>query len=246
MDGPRCPRCGAWAVASLSNTPAQGESLKAAVPVPITSVQKCAQADCVHFPIAKIWARGVPKGAVILLGGAPGTGKSTLALQIAAEIAKKGAVLYATAEERLEQVRERAERLRALVPRLFVVAEYQLARILRAAEALRPTVLVIDSIQMVTLRASEAPGSPTTIREVAAEIVRWAQRTGTVVIAVSQAPKRGGFAGPRLLEHIVDCALYLERVGDDGDRILRVAKNRYGPTSDIPMRMSDGGLTLPA
>jgi len=242
MDGPRCPRCGAWAAAGSSDNPAKAAA--EAVAVPITSVQK-ADSDRVHFPITQIWARGVPKGAVILLGGAPGAGKSTLALQLAAEIAKKGTVLYATAEERLEQVRERAERLRALVPRLYVVAEYQLARILRAAEALRPAVLVIDSVQMVTLRASDALGAPSTIREVAAELVRWAQRTGTVVLAVSQALKRGGFAGPRLLEHIVDCALYLERPGSDGERILRVAKNRYGPTVDILLRMTEGGLTLP-
>jgi len=217
-----------------------------ALAVPITSVQKRAESDCVHLPITKIWGRGVPKGAVILLGGPPGAGKSTLALQIAAEIAKKGTVLYATAEEKLEQVRERAERLRALVPRLYVVAEYQLARILRAAEALRPAVLVIDSIQMVTLRASDALGAPSTIREVAAELVRWAQRTGTVVLAVSQALKRGGFAGPRLIEHVVDCALYLDRVGGDGNRVLRVVKNRYGPAGDVPLRMTEGGLTLSA
>jgi len=177
-----------------------------------------------------------------MLGGAPGSGKSTLALQIAAKLAQKRPVLYATAEETLEQIRERAERLRAMAPRLYVVAEHQLGRILRTAEELRPAVLVVDSAQMVTLRASDPPGSPTAVREVSAELVRWAQHTGTVVIVISQAPKRGGFAGPRLLEHIVDAALYLERADNDGERILRVPKNRYGSTSDLPLRMTEAGL----
>jgi DNA repair protein RadA/Sms len=163
---------------------------------------------------------------------------------MASHVAKREPVLYATAEETLEQLRARAERLQALAPRLYVVSEHQLGRILRAAEELRPAVLVVDSAQMVTLRASEPPGSPTAIREVAAELVRWAQQTGTVVIVVSQAPKRGGFAGPRLLEHIVDAALYLDQAGD-GERVLRVTKNRYGGTAGIPIRrflMTEAGL----
>jgi len=211
------------------------------MPVPVTQIQKRPPSGFVALPL-NVWPRGVPRGAVILLGGAPGAGKSTLALQIAAQLAQKGLVLYATAEETLEQLRARAERLQALAPRLYVVSEHQLGRILRAAEELRTAVLVVDSAQMVTLRASDPPGSPTAVREVAAELVRWAQHTGTVVIVISQAPKRGGFAGPRLLEHIVDAALYLERAGNDGERILRVTKNRYGCTADIPLRMTEAGL----
>jgi DNA repair protein RadA/Sms len=112
-----------------------------------------------------------------MLGGVPGT--STLALQPAARLAENGCVFYATAEETLEELRDRAERLRAVLTKLYVIAEHNLSRIFRSTEALRPTVLVVDSLQMITLRASEAPGSPTTIREVAAEFVRRAQRTGT-------------------------------------------------------------------
>lgn len=190
-----------------------------------------------------IWPQGVPRGAVVLVGGAPGAGKSTLALQLAAALAQENVVLYVSAEEPLSQVRARGDRLGLTAPQLHVLAESVLPKILAAAESLRPAALVLDSVQMLTARATDVPGAPAVLREVVVELVRWAQRTGTVVLAISQAPKRGGFTGPRLLEHIVDAALYLEPTGENGQRVLHVIKNRYGPAPlALALRMTAQGL----
>src|SRR5262249_39520427 len=154
-------------------------------------------------------------GAVVLLGGDPGIGKSTLLLTAMDRVANTaGPVLYVSGEESLRQTRLRGERLGTLSPGLLLLAEIDAEVALAAAEAARPKVLVVDSIQTLHLpELGSAPGSVVQVREVAARVVAWAKRTGTPTILVGHVTKDGAIAGPRMLEHMVDTVLYFE-----GDR----------------------------
>jgi len=179
----------------------------------------------------------VPPGTVLLLGGEPGVGKSTLALSVASAMAKSGPVLYVCGEEKAAVVEERANRVGATGLRFL--EEYLVGRILRAAEGYRG--LVVDSLPTVAPRASLSPGGPTAQREAAMEFVRFARKTGCVVLLVTQMAKKG-LSGPKMVEHIVDVVLMLTKSADGG-RLLRVAKNRFGPaTAALALKMTSVGL----
>ncbi|MFZ9477545.1 MAG: DNA repair protein RadA [Steroidobacteraceae bacterium] len=192
----------------------------------------------------RVLGSGIVPGSVILLGGDPGIGKSTLLLQVAASVARGAPVLYATGEESTQQVRARARRLGLEAPALQIVPEADLTRILATAEQQRAAMLVIDSIQ--TVYSPEVPssaGGVAQLRECAAALVRHAKRTGTAVCIIGHVTREGSIAGPKVLEHLVDTVLYFESDAGSRFRIVRATKNRFGAVNELAFfAMTEGGL----
>ena len=189
---------------------------------------------------------GIVPGSMILIGGEPGIGKSTLLLQVAARLTSSGAAaLYVSGEESPLQVRLRADRLAEPAGTVMLLSETSLETILATAEARRPAALIVDSIQTVYTEALEgAPGNVGQVRECAARLMRFAKESGTAVIVIGHVTKGGGIAGPKTLEHIVDTVLYFEGEGTQDHRILRATKNRFGGVDEIGVfRMTEQGLS---
>ncbi len=180
--------------------------------------------------IDRVLGGGIVEGSVVLLGGEPGVGKSTLLLQVAGAVAGAGrSVMVASAEESADQVALRAMRLGIVDDAISLVSDDDVDAIVALAEAERPTLLVIDSVQTVGVgEISSAPGGVAQVRESAGRLVRLAKTTGIAVVLVGHVTKDGGLAGPKLLEHMVDVVLYLEGDPDHGFRVLRSIKNRFG------------------
>ena len=188
---------------------------------------------------------GIVPGSMILIGGEPGIGKSTLLLQVAAKLESSGrGTLYVSGEESALQVRMRAERLSDSAIDVNFLGETLLETILATASSLAPSVLVVDSIQTVfTADLEGAPGSVGQVRECAARLMRFAKETGITVFVVGHVTRDGGIAGPKTLEHIVDTVLYFEGEGTLDHRILRAMKNRFGSVDEIGVfRMTESGL----
>ena len=188
---------------------------------------------------------GIVPGSVVLIGGEPGIGKSTLLLQVAARLREAGRrVLYVTGEESPLQVRLRADRLPVQSGNVEVLGETLLEAILAAAEAARPEVMCVDSIQTVYSDELEgAPGNVGQVRECAARLMRFAKDSGTAVFIIGHVTKGGGIAGPKTLEHIVDTVLYFEGESSLDHRVLRATKNRFGSVDEIGVfRMTGEGL----
>ncbi|CAN5636650.1 DNA repair protein RadA [soil metagenome] len=192
----------------------------------------------------RVLGGGLVEGAVVLVGGDPGIGKSTLLLQALAQMAHTLPGLYVTGEESLAQVAGRAARLGLPLDGLHALAETGVERILDHAAALQPKLIVADSVQTLwTESLTAAPGSVSQVRESAARLVRYAKETGTAVFLVGHVTKEGGIAGPRVLEHMVDAVLYFE--GDSGSRfrVLRAFKNRFGAVNELGVfAMGERGL----
>lgn len=193
----------------------------------------------------RVLGGGMVPGSVVLIGGDPGIGKTTLLLQALAHVARTGApVLYISGEESPQQIKLRSVRLGIASSSLLVLAETSLQDILAAVQEVKPTAMVVDSIQTVyTDQLTSAPGSISQVQEVAAQLMWLAKRTGIPVFIIGHVTKEGAIAGPRLLEHIVDTVLYFE--GDKGHayRVLRAVKNRFGSTNEIGVfEMKDSGL----
>ena len=186
---------------------------------------------------------GLVDGSVVLIGGDPGIGKSTLILQALAVINTSNTTLYVSGEESAEQVSERAIRLEIKEDILFI-SETHLEKILKLSKDVQPKVIVIDSIQtMVTDISTSAPGSVTQVRDCAAQLTQYAKQTNTVLLLIGHVTKGGALAGPRILEHMVDAVLYFE--GDPGGRyrIIRAVKNRFGSVNEISVfAMGEKGL----
>ena len=246
----KCPDCGAWN--SFSEERQSPKSLKSIVdgnsgPIPLSSVTG-GNEKRVPVGIAeldRVLGGGLVKGAVILIGGDPGIGKSTIILQAISSIASlTGTVLYVSGEESPEQIKLRAERLSINSDRILLLPETVVEQILSVADKLKPAAIVVDSIQTVyTEELTSAPGSVGQIRESAAKMMFYAKRSGTPVFLIGHVTKEGAIAGPRVLEHLVDTVLYFE--GDRGHpfRILRTVKNRFGSTNEIGVfEMTDSGL----
>jgi DNA repair protein RadA/Sms len=188
---------------------------------------------------------GVVPGSVVLIGGEPGIGKSTLLLQVSGRISAGGRrTLYVSGEESVAQLRLRAERVREDTSQVDVIAETDLQAILEVAEELNPALVVIDSIQTVfEAEVDGVPGSVGQVRECAARLQRFAKRSGTSVLLVGHVTKGGGLAGPKMLEHIVDTVLYFEGESGVDHRVLRSTKNRFGSVDEIGVfRMTGEGL----
>lgn len=193
----------------------------------------------------RVLGGGVVAGSMVLLGGEPGVGKSTLLLHLAVQAAGGGrTVLYASGEESARQVAMRARRLGALAPGVLLLAETDLDAVLAAVERERPAVVIVDSIQTVFDGAVDAPaGSVSQVREAAARLTRLAKGSGVPIFLVGHVTKEGAIAGPRVLEHMVDTVLYLEGERQQEFRILRATKNRFGSAEEIGIfAMGEAGM----
>jgi len=221
------------------------EGIPEAVPIgAITQTQEFRLQSGIE-ELNRVLGGGVVPGSVVLIGGDPGIGKTTLLLQTLNSLEKTGEVgLYVSGEESPQQIKMRADRLGIHSPNLYVVAATSLEEIFRVAETVNPRVMVVDSIQTVfTSELTSAPGSVSQVQEVGCRLMWFAKRTNVPVFIIGHVTKEGVIAGPRLLEHIVDTVLYFE--GDKGQsyRILRAVKNRFGPTNEIGVfEMKDEGL----
>src|SRR6516225_3698890 len=243
----QCPLCGEWN--SLEQrTAASARPAPAAKPVALSSgvaaMPAAARIATGTQELDRVLGGGIVPGSVILLGGDPGIGKSTLLLQVAAAVAHSRAVLYASAEESVSQVSGRAERLSLGTAGVAVAAETDLAASRALAAERRVELLVIDSIQTMQSSTAGAPaGAVSQLRECTAELVRFAKASGTAVIIVGHVTKEGTIAGPRLLEHLVDTVLYFEHEAGSRYRIVRATKNRFGAVNELGFfAMTAGGL----
>jgi DNA repair protein RadA/Sms len=245
----RCPSCGSWnslVEEVLERTAPARASGPVSPPVPITEV--AAQTGA-HRPtgveeLDRVLGGGLVPGSVVLLAGEPGIGKSTLLLGVLAGLATDGPVLYVCAEESREQVRLRAERLGALHPGLLLAAETDLGTVRALVEQVRPTVVVVDSVQTVAdPELAGAPGGVGQVREVAAQLVRLAKERSIATFLVGQVTKEGAVAGPKTLEHLVDVVLNFEGDQHHALRLVRCAKNRFGPAYEVGcFEMTEAGL----
>lgn len=192
----------------------------------------------------RVLGGGVVPGSVILLGGDPGIGKSTLLMQLTAALSRTVSSLYITGEESLEQLGMRARRLKLSLDGIRCLTETSIEQILGHAEKEKPRLMIVDSIQTVyTENLASAPGSVAQIRESAAALVRWAKENQCCVILVGHVTKEGALAGPRVLEHMVDTVLYFESDGSSRYRVIRAVKNRFGAVNELGMfAMTGTGL----
>ncbi|HEX9400248.1 MAG TPA: DNA repair protein RadA [Anaeromyxobacter sp.] len=253
----QCPGCRRWNTmqeevsAPEPKGPARGwgPHTTAAKPIPLHEVEANDEArqKTGIGELDRVLGGGVVPGALVLLGGDPGIGKSTLMLAVLDRLARNRPdrpVLYVSGEESPRQVKLRADRLGAGAENLQILAETDAERVLRAAEALEPAAVAIDSIQTQYLpELQSAPGTVTQIREVTARLMAYAKTTETPVFLVGHVTKDGAIAGPRVLEHMVDTVLYFEGGGAHPYRVLRAHKNRFGSASEIGVfEMKAGGL----
>ncbi|GGQ32465.1 DNA repair protein RadA [Actinomadura coerulea] len=245
----RCGECQTWGTVTeaASATPARvvsaGPVSSPARPIGQVDVRSAKTRPTGLDELDRVLGGGIVPGAVLLLAGEPGIGKSTLLLEVAALASapsgdaagsEGGNVLYVTGEESAEQVRLRADRVGAITDRLYLAAETELSAILGHIESVDPGLLVVDSIQTIgTSEADGAPGGVTQVREVAANLIRVAKERGMTVVLVGHVTKEGSIAGPRLLEHLVDVVLYFEGDRHSRLRMIRAMKNRYGPTDEL-------------
>ncbi len=236
----RCPDCQQWNTL-VEEQPLAETSHSRALPSP-GKPQKLAEVtiseedrlSCGMAELDRTLGGGVVPGSLILVGGDPGIGKSTLLLQAFAQLANSGTALYVTAEESIRQVKMRADRLGIKTDNLYLLAETSLEQIKQRIKELRPAFLVIDSIQTIfTSSIESAPGSVSQVRECTGQLMIQAKGDGLPTFLVGHVTKDGAIAGPRVLEHMVDTVLYFE--GDPGHpyRILRAVKNRFGSTNEI-------------
>lgn len=190
----------------------------------------------------RVLGGGIVPGSAILIGGHPGAGKSTILLQTVTKLAKDNKILYVTGEESLEQVKMRAERvgLPEVDANLLLLSETSIDNIIDICEQEQPNILIIDSIQVMSLDGiSSSPGSVTQVRESAATLTRYAKQTHTSVIMVGHVTKEGSLAGPKVLEHVIDCSLMIESADDSRYRIIRSTKNRFGAVNEIGVFFMD-------
>ncbi|MDR3048746.1 MAG: DNA repair protein RadA [Elusimicrobiota bacterium] len=249
----KCPSCGAWnsfveeKFSSAKSSSAIGQLTNFSSEIMKLDDISLSESQRYSTGIKEfdnIIGGGVVPASLILLGGAPGIGKSTLMLHISGKLSRFGKILYVSGEESLTQVKSRAQRLKIKSDNIFLASETNLQNIINSIDKTKPKFLIIDSIQTTYHpEISSAAGSVGQIRETAAEILRIAKSKNIAVFLLGHVTKDGDLAGPRVLEHIVDTVLYFENEKQQMYRILRVHKNRFGPTNEIGIfEMSASGL----
>ncbi|QBK24901.1 DNA repair protein RadA [Ureibacillus thermophilus] len=250
----RCPGCGEWntfveeiEVVSKSRGVFQHSEAKSQKAVPIVSIetQEEQRVETSMVELNRVLGGGIVPGSLVLIGGDPGIGKSTLLMQLSADLSNRGhRVLYVSGEESLKQTRLRASRLGVQSKELFIYAETDLELIRHSIEEVKPQFIIVDSIQTVHHpEVTSAPGSVSQVRECTAELMRIAKTKGIATFLVGHVTKEGQIAGPRILEHMVDTVLYFEGERHHTYRILRSHKNRFGSTNEIAIfEMIHSGL----
>ncbi len=246
----RCPACGEWNtfVEEIADeVPAAEISFPPSDPVLYADIKESPrpriQIEIDDFN--KVLGGGLVLGSLVLIGGEPGIGKSTLLLQVSKDMAALGdSVLYVSGEESLEQIKLRGDRLGVRGGNLYLLSEVNLERIVAHAERLRPKALVVDSVQTVfSSKITSSPGTISQVREVANQIFRFAKKNQVPAFLVGHITKEGSIAGPKSLEHIVDVVLLFEGEKDHNHRVLRAQKNRFGPVSELAVfEMTASGL----
>ncbi|MCD5329532.1 DNA repair protein RadA [Chromobacterium piscinae] len=249
----QCPHCNAWntlteAVAAPAAAGPRFQSWAANV----TKVQKLSEVQTEETPrdpsgideLDRVLGGGIVRGAVVLIGGDPGIGKSTLLLQALSQIGQNRKVLYVSGEESAQQIALRASRLALDTSSVDLLAEICIENILATLKREQPEVVVIDSIQtLYTEQVTSAPGSVSQVRECAAQLTRMAKQSGITVLLVGHVTKEGSLAGPRVLEHMVDTVLYFEGDSHSSYRMIRAIKNRFGAVNELGVfAMTDRGL----
>ena len=252
----KCAACGAWNTIveqpELPKSAAKsgGKAVRATQPVrracPVTELKADEE---IRFPtgmgeLDRVLGGGAVKGSLVLVGGAPGIGKSTLMLQICSKLCEFSKVLYVSGEESEHQLKLRAKRLRVENSNLFVISETSLGDVLESVAAEQPDVLIVDSIQTLYNDALDSPaGSISQVKDCTMALMQLAKGQGITVFVIGHVNKEGSIAGPKVLEHMVDCVLYFEGDQHTSYRILRAAKNRFGATNEIGVfEMQDVGL----
>ncbi|MBM0067828.1 DNA repair protein RadA [Alkalicoccobacillus gibsonii] len=251
----KCPGCQEWntmveemeAVTKQSSRSYVTSSTTTTKPQPLSQVvgDREPRIDTTIQELNRVLGGGIVPGSLVLVGGDPGIGKSTLLLQLSAKLAeKKEKVLYISGEESVKQTKLRADRLGMIAPELFVLAETDLQFIQHAIEEVEPSLVIIDSIQTVYQdEITSAPGSVAQVRECTAAFMKIAKTKGIAIFIVGHVTKQGSIAGPKLLEHMVDSVLYFEGERHHTYRILRAVKNRFGSTNEMGIfEMKEAGL----
>ena len=249
----RCPSCGAWN--TIVEQAAPKEAVKGKRYTEMMPRTKARQIDDLEVAeelrfstgmreLDRVLGGGAVKGSLVLIGGAPGIGKSTLMLQICGQLSKTSKVLYVSGEESPRQLKMRADRLAVSSGNLFVLAETCLGDVLASVGEEKPDVLIIDSIQTLYHETLESPaGSVAQVKDCTMELMQLAKGQGITVFVIGHVNKEGSIAGPKVLEHMVDCVLYFEGESHMSHRILRAAKNRFGATNEIGVfEMNSEGL----
>ena len=250
----KCPACGAWnTITEQPETPkgafksGKQKSFTARKACPITDLQSDEE---IRFPtgmgeLDRVLGGGAVKGSLVLVGGAPGIGKSTLMLQICSRLCESSKVLYVSGEESEHQLKLRAKRLRVESASLYVISETSLGGMLESVTAEQPDILIVDSIQTLYNDALDSPaGSVSQVKDCTMALMQLAKGQGITVFVIGHVNKEGSIAGPKVLEHMVDCVLYFEGDQHTSYRILRAAKNRFGATNEIGVfEMRDEGLS---
>lgn len=250
----RCPACGAWnTVVERPEAPAKGRgrgsSSRVLAPLKARPVTELGDSVEIRFStgmgeLDRVLGGGAVKGSLVLVGGAPGIGKSTLMLQICGRLCEFARVLYVSGEESQHQLKLRAQRLHVESENLLVLSETGLGGMLEAVNQEQPDVLIVDSIQTLYNDALDSPaGSVSQVKDCTMALMQLAKGNNVTVFVIGHVNKEGSIAGPKVLEHMVDCVLYFEGDRHTFFRILRAAKNRFGATNEIGVfEMGDGGL----
>jgi len=250
----QCTDCGVWNTLSeirLSTATQRGERL-VGYSGTASAVQTLSSIDLSSLPrqstglaeFDRVLGGGLVAGSAVLIGGNPGAGKSTVLLQVMCELAKKQTALYVTGEESLQQVAMRANRLGLPADKLQMASETNIESIITIAQKIQPRVMVVDSIQVMhTSDLQSAPGGVSQVRECAAYLTRYAKQSNTIVFLVGHVTKDGSLAGPKVLEHMIDCSILLEGSSDSRYRTLRGQKNRFGAVNELGVfAMTEQGL----
>ncbi len=250
----KCPNCGAWEqIVELSKTqieflkqassnPQKDESAQPLTQIKEETIQRYSSNS---KELDLVLGGGIVQGSLVLIGGSPGVGKSTLLLKIAGNLAKMGKkILYVSGEESKSQIKLRANRLEVNHDNIYLLSEIELESIFIELQSKSYDLLIVDSIQTIyTDKLTAAPGSVSQVREITFELMRWGKKSATAIFIIGHITKDGSIAGPRILEHMVDTVLYFEGDSSKELRLLRSIKNRFGSTSEVGIfEMSQNGL----